>query len=220
MILDNLREQTPFQIIEMTENHTGLVAEIHLRELSSSVLSRLGISFLKDFYYRGLVSINGFKGFVILWEKEVVGFIALSLEPERVFRRLMTNNLRILVMSLIRGLLSDKGTIRAILEAARFFLSSGRPVDSGLSEILSFAVPVRFRSREFYSQSKLKPGNELFLFALGFLKKMNKKKTFLMVDAQNAPARIFYRNMGMKETGSKKYFGLDCLKCEKVFDDS
>ena len=213
-----MKKPVPYQILEMTESHTERVAEIHLRELPSSVLSRLGISFLRDFYYPGLVSTRGFRGYVILWENKLAGFISLSLEPEVVFRRLFLKNFKSLVMSLIRSLLNDLGVTLAIIEGVKFFIFGKRHFGQHEAEILSFAVPVRFRSKEFYSQSKLKPGNELFGFALDFLQKIGKKKTLLMVETQNSLARIFYRNMGMKETRHEKYFGLDCVKCEKIFE--
>ncbi len=212
-----VQERSNFQIIPMADRHVQAVALIHDRELPTSILSRLGFPFLKDFYYRGLLSVKGFKGFVILWEDRVAGFITLSLDPANIFMNLIKSHFGTLVLSLVRSLLKDIRVLRAILQATRYMLSNDGPVDPGHSEILSFAVPEEFRTREFYQTSRLKLGNELFRFALDFLKKSGKERTFLMVETQNAPARIFYKNMGMQETGLRTYFGLECLKIELYF---
>tara|TARA_B100000686_G_C16211670_1_gene675753 strand:- start:344 stop:589 length:246 start_codon:yes stop_codon:yes gene_type:complete len=42
-----------------------------------------------------------------------------------------------------------------------------------------------------------------------------KKKTSSMMEAENIPARIFYKNIGMREANLEKHFILDCLNAKK-----
>ncbi len=212
-----MNSTSKYQVISMTEEHVEAVAKIHLQELPSSILSRLGYCFLKDFYYKGLFHLKDFVGFVLIYENQAAGFIGLSLNPNGIFKELIVQNPLKLVSVLIRSIFRDIKILKACFQAGAFILkpkSGAYPKD--VSEVLSFAVLEQFRSLEFYRASKLKLANKLFQFAIDRHKESRFKKTFLMVETKNAAARIFYRNMGFVETDSQNYFDLDCIRCEKT----
>lgn len=192
-----------------------MVADIHCQELPASILSRLGYAFLKEFYYQGLVESKYFKGFVILHEGNVAGFIAISLNPGLIFRDLYVRNFFKLSRILLVSILHDFRIIKQIFLAASFLLHQDK-VEPDAREILSFAILNKYRSLEFCRSTGLRLTNELFQYALNDQKQTHAKKIFLTVETNNPYARIFYKNMGFTETLPQNHFGLTSVRCEKL----
>lgn len=209
-----------FQIVPMTLEHTASVAALHLKALPTSILSRLGYAFLNDFYYKEILRVSTFSGFVILFENQVAGFIALALPPGSIFRILFLRSFFKLARVMFCSLLRDIRVLSPLSSAAVFLLKGTEHREEDAAEILSFAVAEEFRSLDFFRKTGIKRlANLLFKFALDHLKAEGARKVFLMVETNNALARVFYKSMGFKETATQNYFGLDCLKCEKSLAD-
>jgi ribosomal protein S18 acetylase RimI-like enzyme len=203
------------KIIPISKSHVGAVADIHCQELPASILSRLGYTFLREFYYQGLVESQYFKGFVILHDGEVAGFIAISLEPGRIFKDLYVRHFFKLSRILLVSILRDYRVIKQIFFAAGFLLQQDK-VEPSAREILSFAILKKYRSLEFCRSTGLRLTNELFQYALNDQKETHAKKIFLTVETNNPYARIFYKNMGFTETLPQNHFGLTSVRCEKM----
>lgn len=203
------------KIIPISKSNVGAVADIHCQELPASILSRLGRTFLKEFYYQGLAESQHFKGFVILHEGEVAGFIAISLDPDRIFKDLYIRNFFKLSRILLVSILRDYRIIKQIILAAGFLLQQDK-VEPSAREILSFAILKKYRSLEFSRSTGLKLTNELFQYALNDQKDTHAKKIFLTVETNNPYARIFYKSMGFTETLPQNHFGLTSVRCEKL----
>ncbi|MEC7641393.1 MAG: hypothetical protein VYC17_04470, partial [Nitrospinota bacterium] len=172
-----------YQIVPMACEHLEDVSRIHYEELPASILSRLGPIFLKDFYYRNLIPLKYFVGFIITYEDRVAGFISLSLNPNLIFSELFARDPLGLVWTQTRSVLSDPRVIRACFQAAGFFLNpKAEPIAKGTSEVLSFAIAEPFRSLEFYKSTHLNLADELFQHGISHLKELGVKKVYLNVE--------------------------------------
>ncbi|MEC7640848.1 MAG: hypothetical protein VYC17_01710 [Nitrospinota bacterium] len=207
-----------YQIVPMTQEHVEAVAQTHYGELPTSILSRLGYLFLKDFYYKNLIHLKYFRGFVLEYENRVAGFISISFNPNLIFSELFARDPLGLVWTQTRSILSDPRVIRACFQAADFFLNpKAEPIAKGTSEVLSFAIAEPFRSLEFYKSTHLNLADELFQHGISHLKELGVKKVYLNVEKKNFFGRAFFSNIGMDEKETFEHLGLNSIRCEIEF---
>jgi hypothetical protein len=118
------------------------VAELHHAAMGNSLWARLGMPFLQALY-QSLVDCPFFLGFVYVEDTEVRGFIAGSLDTERMLRDIAKRRFMFLGPTALWGLLRHPGVAPTLFETWRYTRVSGGVDTKGESLFCSFEPALR-----------------------------------------------------------------------------
>lgn len=185
------------EIREITVLDNKAVADIHARELKDSFLGQIGYGFLKKLY-RHMFEEPSFKCFVAEFDGTVCGYIAITLDNGSFYKSLYKKHFFAFASAiLLKGIRRPKILFRAL----QIFLAKA-PDENTLNdkvELLSIAV---------LEEQKYKGvGKKLIGEASLFLKKINKKSIFVIVNTKNAAANKFYQALGFIIKGQHRLHG-------------
>jgi ribosomal protein S18 acetylase RimI-like enzyme len=187
----DFRENT--QLNEMC----GTLARLHLAGSPDDLMSRIGESFLKDLFYRGVMVSPGCVLVVAVDKETVVGFLAATLNMRSSLRQIaMSRPFKSLWYGFRYVFLKPK-LWKPFIDALHIGIPSG--TDSG-AEILMVMTSTAYRGQGV--------GKRLLLMLNDYLKEQNTFRSIARVRADNLPALVMYEHGGYREVGSITFDGI------------
>lgn len=181
-------EEHPVGIRRMLEDEVSEVVAIHMESFRGFFLAALGPRFL-DAFYKGVLRDDSGLAFVAIGDREVLGFIAGSIEPSGFYRRLLKNHWWEFGIAALPASLKHPKSIVKVMRAIRH--PAAQPSAPGSSKVFSVAVSPHFEGR----------GIGRMLFSR-FSKEASSRGAVVLsleTDAEdNERVNAFYRSLGLK----------------------
>lgn len=172
------------------------IARLHTDLLPGSPIARLGLRFMKQFYYRLLIA-DGLIGCQLSYvDGEPAGFIVYTNQPSRFMVEGLRRHWLFLSGVLLREILADPRRLRVVLWTLNYMRRSDRPAEPGEGEILSFGVVPKFRNSRFLRLTGRHLSMELFASATDFFRSEGIERYRAVVESGNREALMFYHAQG------------------------
>jgi predicted ATP-grasp superfamily ATP-dependent carboligase/ribosomal protein S18 acetylase RimI-like enzyme len=175
------------KIVKLLPEHAHEVAKLHVSGIHTGFISSLGIDFVTFLYEAIAESESGF-GFVVLKNREIVGFVAFTTNVNMLYKSVIRRNGLKLAFVLVRKMFS-LSTIRKVSETL-FYPSRVKKMNLPLAELISIVVDSQARAK----------GLATKLTQIGFAECVNRRigKIKVLVGADNSPANKLYLRCGFK----------------------
>lgn len=132
------------EIMEMTVEHTGQVANLHISGIHKGFISTLGVKFVTALYVAIAESNYGF-GFVALERNKVIGFSSFTTNLNGLYKSIIFKNGFRFMFILAWKMLSSK-TIKKIFETL-LYPNRIKKMDTSRAEFLSMVVTKEGRGK-------------------------------------------------------------------------
>lgn len=186
-----------FRVLDQENVTDDLVrdsAALHYSLLVRSPLSRLGPTFLREFYYRVLPQ-EGLMFAIVAYAGEVAcGFIAATDSVRTMIVAAALRRPIRLAVTIAAALFRDPRRAGAIARIAR--IGRSKVADPNTGELLSLAVSERFLRERIDTASGRRISEELYERAMSRLSRREVTNVRAVVDTDNLAARLFYAGRG------------------------
>ncbi len=203
------------------------LVKLHKQLLPESYIPKLGLKFIKDFYYSKLTADGLIHGDLYCYDGKFVGFIFYTKYPKTFMNEGIKKHFLHLFFLIVYSVLLQPGLLKicfsVILESFKR-KSDGQNEGSALEEgeILSFGVLDEYGFVE-DKETGLRISHLLFKKAVNFFKSNACSRFNLAVIKQNRKARLFYQACGGKivdsgyTSGSSHRLIFDVEEVSKLF---
>ena len=176
------------------------VAFLHHAAMGESLWAKLGVSFLRTLY-QGLINSDRFLGFVYMEDGEVKGFIAGSMDADRMMSEVFSVSWLPLGLAALPGLRRPSVLLR-LLETARYFDKS-TPGASIPAESLFCSFTPELRGKRISGHINKVLFDELLARGLEQVK--------VTTEVSNAGANRQLQSWGFVERGRFRFYGKDMI---------
>lgn len=173
------------------------IARLHATLLPASPIPRLGLGFMRKFYYRSLVADNLIHCQVSYVAGQPAGFITCTAQPSRFMAEGLRRHWFRLAWVMLGEVLADPRRLVVIFWTLNYMRRRPGPAhEPGEGEILSFGVLPEFRTTTFVRQSGRRIAIELLAAARDFFATTGIPRYRAVVESGNREALLFYSAQG------------------------
>lgn len=210
-------------IKQLDDDGIESISILHEELLPESIFAIFGKEFLSKYFYKEVIKNENLFCDIYEFNRKIIGFITYTNDSPHIFIRQIKNHPFLISFILIKVIFKRASRLKFILSSINFLFKQQKKILPDISsEILSFAVLPEYRvhnydkatgtirDTNFYKQSGIKVGEELFNRMITNLKRLNCKRLKIMTPADNISSNLFYKKMGCELTSIKnRIFGLD-----------